>query len=186
MWHAHSLDGLLPGQLGPAIAIKRVRRVVFGVGMFFRTIKHVIRGIMNKRRIQPFSFLRHDAWGSTIDGHGKIRLGFRLIHSRIGGGVDDKTGPNFPDDLSYGIRIGQVHFLLVHSRHLAQWRKGALQFPSDLAVLSGEENIDHSNISASRKARPALSLPESSGSPPPGHSIARAGSFQTIVRSNCG
>ena len=51
---------------------------------------------------------RHDAWRQGIDRPRQVRIRFRPIDIRIGGGIDDQAGLRLAQSFLYGIQVAKV------------------------------------------------------------------------------
>ncbi|MBV6477190.1 MAG: hypothetical protein MOGDAGHF_02872 [Rhodocyclaceae bacterium] len=120
-----------------------------------------------------------------IHGVGLLRLALRLVDGGVGGSVDDDVGARFIQLAAHGGGIGEVQLGMGAGMDAAQRQQGAHEFPADLTVPAGDEDV-HGNSSATAKGTPLTSLAESVGALVSGQGIASSGSFQRTQRSCSG
>ena len=88
---AGRLNRLISLQLGPAVNAKGIRRIRFDVGRLFHAIEDIIRRVMNHQCACLLRRFGQHARRNAVDEARRFRfhLRLRLVHSRIGGGIED-------------------------------------------------------------------------------------------------
>ncbi|MCY1531418.1 hypothetical protein D9M68_666420 [compost metagenome] len=89
---ADGLDRLFASELAAAVGAQGVGRVVFAVGSRLAAVVDVVGGVVEQRDAERGRFFRKHAGSRGIDGEGRFGLAFRLVHRRVGGGVDQQVG----------------------------------------------------------------------------------------------
>ena len=84
-------DQKLALEFRSAIGACRAGRVVLAIGPIEPPVEDIIGREMNEGNAKPRRRLGDMAGAVRIDAHRQIRLGFRLVDRRIGGGVDDRV-----------------------------------------------------------------------------------------------
>jgi hypothetical protein len=140
---------------------------------------------VDQQRAAAAAFLGQNSRRGGIDGTGQIRLGFRLVHGGVGGGVDHDVGGKRAHGLAQRVGVRQVELASIQGMQLAQAGQRALQFAAELSGAAGEQDI-HAKVSASANGIPAASFAASRASPLRGQGIASRGSFHSSVRSCAG
>ena len=143
---ADRFDGALAGELGPAVGVHGIRRVVFRVRSATLAVEDVVRRVVDQDGAQAPGFLRQDAGGYAVDLHREIALGFSLVYGRVGGGIDDDFRSGVTDCAPDRVRARQINAVAVERDHRSQRRERGLQFPAELPVFAGDEYRGHSRI----------------------------------------
>ncbi len=178
-------DRLLARQLAGAVGVLRVWRIVLAVGRLLRAVEDIVRRVVHQQRAQSLRFLGEHAWGLGIDPRRQRFLRFGLVHRGMRGGVDDDAELRLAHHAADGVLVAKIQLGAAGGDHLAQRRKGAFQFPADLAVAARQQD-PHAKVSAAVRVRPRRSLSVITGSPANGQGMPSAASFQSSVRSCSG
>ena len=132
--------------------------------------------------------------GARIHGRCQLGLAFRLVHRRVGAGIQHPVRTVFADDRGAGLGIGEIQFGAAAGDQLYPRGAGGPQGLAQLAVLAGKQHLQrraHRNTSPDARASVRLgaapSLPANCGSAPfsssSGQAIATLGSSQRSERS---
>ena len=134
------LDGSLASELARPVYARRIRRVRLQVRLRLGAVEDVIGRIVDEQRTEPLRFLREHAGRDTVHRHGEFRLGFRLVHRRVGARIHDHVGPHLPHLATDRIRVRQDRGCrrsqATTSPSVCRVR---CEFPPHLAVRAGHE-----------------------------------------------
>ena len=100
---------------------------------------------MHQPGAQACGLLGQHAGGGGVEQARKLRFTLGLVHSGVGGSVDDDVGAEPAHSVADAFRLAEIAAVLlaieVQRRHLAQHGQAALQFPADLAALAQQQDV---------------------------------------------
>ena len=105
-------------------------------------VKHIIRADVHKLYICLFAGLSHISCALAIDAAAKVYVILSCIYCSICGTVDDCVCAGIFNDASAGFRVGDVHFLHIHTNAFnAALCQFVHQVSSKLAFCSCYQNL---------------------------------------------
>src|SRR3954471_20465260 len=131
--------GSLTGELGAAIRIDWIDWVGLDIGRCFSAIEHVVRRIVDEPRAALRGEFGELTNGEMVDAIGTVQFAFGLVDPGICAGVDDDVRRRI-DHRSFELSgVLEIRVGAAQRHHLANTRQRALQFATDLAGLSEDQ-----------------------------------------------
>ena len=125
-------------QLGSAIGVQRIRRIVLGIGRRLRAVEDVVCREIDKIGADRRCRLCHPARAFGIDGQGRVWIALTPIHIRVARNMDDRLRPLVDNPVGKRricqLKVGPIG----ENERLAG--QDLLQLRSKLAMGTGNEN----------------------------------------------
>ncbi|MNC86987.1 hypothetical protein D3C83_26810 [compost metagenome] len=98
---------------------------------------------MNQQRTQTSGLFGDDPRRDAVHAHDQIDLGLGFVDGGVAGRIDDDVRPGGAQRGANRTGIAEVHVAASGSDHVSQRGERALQLPSHLAGLAGQQEGRH-------------------------------------------